>query len=167
MWSSVRTFAIWFVLVCVLAGCGYTFSGMAPIELPQGQKRLCITRFENPTTEPWLEPSLRAELRDEFTRRGQVKWVNKNEAETLVTIRVIRYSSSSTLKGSDDETVTSAIQLTTAVDMYNAADHTLIWTSETINVSESFRGNSGEPKAREDAVRLTAERIADRLGQAF
>jgi hypothetical protein len=51
--------------------------------------------------------------------------------------------------------------------MYNAADRTVIWTSGPINVSESFRGDSGEPKAREDAVRLTAERIADRLGQAF
>jgi hypothetical protein len=167
MWSSVRTFTIWLVLICSLTGCGYTFSGMAPIELPQGQTLLCITKFENPTTEPWLEPSLRAEIRDEFTRRGQVKWVSRNEAETLVTIRVIRYSSSSTLKGSNDETVTSAVQLSVAVDMYNAADRTVIWTSGPINVSESFRGDSGEPKAREDAVRLTAEQIADRLGQAF
>jgi hypothetical protein len=167
MWSSVRTFTIWLVLICSLTGCGYTFSGMAPIELPQGQTLLCITKFENPTTEPWLEPSLRAEIRDEFTRRGQVKWVSRNEAETLVTIRVIRYSSSSTLKGSNDETVTSAVQLSVVVDMYNAADRTVIWTSGPINVSESFRGDSGEPKAREDAVRLTAERIADRLGQAF
>jgi hypothetical protein len=167
MWSSVRTFTIWLVLICSLTGCGYTFSGMAPIELPQGQTLLCITKFENPTTEPWLEPSLRAEIRDEFTRRGQVKWVSRNEAETLVTIRVIRYSSSSTHKGSNDETVTSAVQLSVAVDMYNAADRTVIWTSGPINVSESFRGDSGEPKAREDAVRLTAEQIADRLGQAF
>jgi hypothetical protein len=167
MWSSVRTFTIWLVLICSLTGCGYTFSGMAPIELPQGQTLLCITKFENPTTEPWLEPSLRAEIRDEFTRRGQVKWVSRNEAETLVTIRVIRYSSSSTLKGSNDEAVTSAVQLSVVVDMYNAADRTVIWTSGPINVSESFRGDSGEPKAREDAVRLTAERIADRLGQAF
>ena len=167
MWSSVRTFVCWFVLVCALTGCGYSFSAMAPIDLPKDQTLLCITKFVNPSTEAWLEPSLRAELRDEFTRRGQVKWVAKNEAETLVTIRVIRYSSSSTLKGSDDETVTSAIQLSVAVDMYNAVEHNVIWTSGTVNVSQSFKGESTEQKAREDAVSLAAERIADRLGQAF
>ena len=155
------------MLVCSLTGCGYTFSAMAPIDLPRDQTRLCITKFENPSTESWLEPSLRAEIRDEFTRRGQVQWVERNQAETLVTIRVLGYSSSSTLKGSDDETVTSAVQLRVAVDMYNASDHTLIWTSGTIYVSQSFKGSSNEQDAQEDAVSLAAERIADRLGQAF
>lgn len=167
MWSSVRTLVVWLVLVCSLGGCGYSLSAMAPIELPREQTLLCITKFENPPTESWLEPSLRAELRDEFTRRGQVRWVSRKEAETLVTIRVLGYSSSSTLKGADDETVTSAVQLRVAVDMYNASDHNQIWTSGTIYVSQSFKGTSNEQSAREDAVRLAAERIADRLGQAF
>ncbi|WP_462324066.1 LPS assembly lipoprotein LptE [Desulfoplanes sp.] len=140
---------------------------MAPIDLPKGQTLLCITKFVNPSTQAWLEPSLRAELRDEFTRRGQVRWVSRNKAETLVTIRVIRYSSSSTLKGADDETVTSAIQLDLAVDMYNAADRSVIWTSGTVRASQSFKGESNKQKAREDAVSLATERIADRLGQAF
>jgi hypothetical protein len=51
--------------------------------------------------------------------------------------------------------------------MYNASDHNQIWTSGTIYVSQSFKGTSNEQSAREDAVRLAAERIADRLGQAF
>jgi len=152
MWSFNKKCIACIVLLCALTGCGYTFSGMAPIDLPQGKKRLCITKFINPSTEAWLEPSLRSELRDEFTRRGQVTWVQKDEAETLVTIRVLTYSSSSTLKASDDETVKSAIQLSIEVQMYNAEDHTLIWSSGTIYASESYRGDGNESDAQTDAI---------------
>ncbi len=167
MWLSAKN-PLWVViLVGTLAGCGYSFSGQAPISLPQGQTLLCMTKFVNPSTESWLEPSLRAELRDEFTRRGQVKWVRKSDAQTLVTVRVISYNAASTLKGEDDATITSAINLSVAVEMYNAEDHTKIWTSGTVHVSRSFKGYASEQNARKDAVRLVAEKIADRLGQAF
>ena len=167
MWSFNKKFVACVILLSALTGCGYTFSGMAPIDLPMGKKRLCITKFINPSTEAWLEPSLRSELRDEFTRRGQVTWVQRNEAETLVTIKVLTYSSSSTLKASDDETVKSAIQLSVEVQMYNAEDHTLIWSSGRIYASESYRGDGNKSDAQTTAVSLAAERVADRLGQAF
>ncbi len=167
MWLSAKYFLCWMLLACLLTGCGYSFSHQAPIDLPQGHTLLCITKVVNPSTESWMEPLLRAELRDEFTRRGQVRWVNRDEAETLVTIRITRYSSKSALKGADDTTVTSAIYLTLSVDMYNAADHAVIWTSGRVDVSQSFKGALNEHKARKKAVRRAVEHIADRLTQVF
>ena len=167
MWSFNKSLAVCIILLCALTGCGYTFSGTAPIDLPKGKTLLCITRFVNPSTESWLEPALRAEIRDEFTRRGQVAWVSRANAETLVAIKVLKYSDSSTLKASDDETVKSAIQLTLEVEMYDAGDNSLIWSSGTIYASESYRGDSSQSDAQEDAVELAATRVADRLGQAF
>ncbi len=167
MWSFTKRLAACIILLCAITGCGYTFSGTAPIDLPKGKTLLCITKFVNPSTESWLEPSLRAELRDEFTRRGQVQWVNRAAAQTLVTIKVLSYSDSSTLKASDDETVKSAIQLTLEVEMYNAEDGTLIWSSGTIHSSESYRGDSGQSDAQSDAVEDAATKVADRLGQVF
>lgn len=45
---------------------------------------------------------LRTIIRDEFTRRGQVTWVEREEAQSLVYVDVGEYSTSGSVTGIDD-----------------------------------------------------------------
>ncbi|GAB1400694.1 hypothetical protein MASR1M66_21490 [Aminivibrio sp.] len=81
------------------SACGYSLTANAPIDLPADSTRLYLAKVTNPTTETWLEPMLRSSLRDELTRRGNVTWVGRNEAEATVNVDVRSYSTSDSVKG--------------------------------------------------------------------
>ena len=144
---------------------------MAPITLPGGHTRLYIAKVTNPTIESWIEPRLRSSLRDEFTRRGSVEWVERAEAQSLVEILVHSFSSATSVKGEDEETVRSSAVITLEVQIFDSSDHALLWTSGRISGQESYTGSgSNDPKrleasytALEEAVRKSADRLSDQF----
>lgn len=173
---------MWAVLCIALTlpACGYQLTARSPIQLPEGSTRLYLSKVTNPTTETWLEPMLRSSLRDELTRRGNVTWVDRDQAEATVNIDVRSYSTSDALKGRDDVTLKSAASIQMVVTFYNAKTNDLIWTSGPITASESYRGttetrsstgalqsNSAKREATQDAIDLAVRMVADNLGQKF
>ncbi|PKN40635.1 MAG: hypothetical protein CVU60_14960 [Deltaproteobacteria bacterium HGW-Deltaproteobacteria-18] len=173
---------MWAVLciALLLPACGYQLTARAPIQLPQDSTRLYLDKVTNPTTETWLEPMLRSSLRDELTRRGNVTWVSRDEAEATVNIDVRSYSTSDSLKGRDDITLKSAASIQMVVTFFSTKTNALIWTSGPIAASESFRGvsetqsstgalqsTSAKREATQDAVDLAVRKVADQLGQKF
>lgn len=173
---------MWAVLCIALLmpACGYQLTARAPIQLPQDSTRLYLDKVTNPTTETWIEPMLRSSLRDELTRRGNVTWVNRDEAEATVNIDVRSYSTSDSLKGRDDVTLKSAASIQMVVTFFSTKTNALIWTSGPILASESFRGaseiqsssgtlqsTSTKREATQEAVDLAVRKVADQLGQKF
>ncbi|SFJ81210.1 Lipopolysaccharide-assembly [Desulfomicrobium apsheronum] len=173
---------MWAVLciALLLPACGYQLTARAPIQLPQDSTRLYLDKVTNPTTETWIEPMLRSSLRDELTRRGNVTWVSRDEAEATVNIDVRSYSTSDSLKGRDDVTLKSAASIQMVVTFFSTKTNALIWTSGPILASESFRGaseiqsssgtlqsTSAKREATQEAVDLAVRKVADQLGQKF
>jgi outer membrane lipopolysaccharide assembly protein LptE/RlpB len=163
-----------------LPACGYQLTARAPIQLPENSTRLYLNKVTNPTTETWLEPMLRSSLRDELTRRGNVTWVDRAQAEATVNIDVRSYSTSDALKGRDDVTLKSEAAIRIVVTFYSAKTNALIWTSGTIRAAESYRGSGGsrtdtgsiqksnaKREATQSAVDLAMRMVADNLGQKF
>lgn len=155
------------LLSATLFSCGYHFSSTAPITLPRSQTKLYLSRVDNPTQLGWLTPYIRSELRDELTNRGQVSWVGRDEAETLVQVEVKDFTSSDSLKGRDDESVKFSARITLRVLMSNARDGEPLWNSGWQTGTEMFytagEKNSASQKAADEALR----RAADDLGQEF
>lgn len=166
MWSFPKRFIPTILILAVLAGCGYHFSSTSPIVLPGNHRLLYLDRVTDPTTEAWLEPALRSEIRDEFTRRGEVRWVPREEAETLMRVTIRGYSAGSSFKGRDDKTVRRSVTLILTAEMVDAVSGHVIWTSGEVVVQESFTGDD-EREAGHKAVDLAAERLADGLQQTF
>jgi len=160
-------FLLTVLVLATLAGCGYQLSSMAPITLPEGQTRLYIAKVTNPTIESWIEPRLRSSLRDEFTRRGGVQWVQRSEAESVMEVRVHNYSASTSVKGEDSETVRSSASITLEVQIFDRDDHALLWTSGRVSDQESYSGDSNRLEASytalEEAVRKSADRLSDQF----
>lgn len=110
---------------------------------------------------------LRSGLRDELTRRGRVVWVDREQAQSRVTLNVRQYSSSDSVKGLDDVTVTSQVVIQLEVSFFSTETNSLIWTSGLVTASESYRGAGGKRQATQNAVDLAMRMVADRLAQQF
>lgn len=155
------------MIALLLPACGYHLSAQEPLVLPQESSKLFLTKVTNPTTETWMDPMLRTALRDEFTRRGKVTWVERDQAEATVTLDVASYSASSSLTGADDTTLKSTATIVLTVNFYNARNNVLIWTSGAVVASESFRGTETKRDATQKAVELAMRMVADRMSQNF
>jgi hypothetical protein len=159
-----------FLLVWVCQGCGYQFSASAPITLPENMTRLYFEKLANPSTEPWLEPSMRSEIRQEFSRRGQVRWVEETQAEGLLQVDITRFSSSAKLEDAQEDTVKSEVVLEIQARIFRQADRELVWRSGNVSARVSYTGpedSSQEREAQEDALDLVVERLANQMSQSF
>ncbi|MBT8762685.1 hypothetical protein KFV02_01915 [Desulfohalobiaceae bacterium Ax17] len=156
-----------FLLIFLLCGCGYHFSSFSPVTLPRGYTSLYISRVVNPSQESWLEPKIRSYLREELTRRGQVRWVSKDKAEVLIRVNIKEISTASSIKGENDQSIKYVARVVLEVLMFSAMDKTLIWTSGLINGNKSFYNESEKKVATEEAVERALDLVLDRLGNRF
>lgn len=155
------------MIALLVPACGYHLTANEPLTLPQDRSKLFLSKVTNPTTETWMEPMLRTALRDEFTRRGKVTWVERDQAEATVTLDVKSYSASASLTGPDETTLKSTAIIDLTVNFYNARTNALIWTSGSVVASESFRGTETKRDATQKAVELAMRMVADRMSQNF
>ncbi|WP_457572562.1 LPS assembly lipoprotein LptE [Desulfovulcanus sp.] len=166
LFSKLLILLISQLLLLCQTGCGYQFSSISPVSLPHGYTCLYISRVVNPSQESWLEPKIRSYLRDELTRRGQVRWVSKDKAEVLVRINIKEFSTAS-VKGEKDQSIKYIAQVVLEVLMFSAKDKTLIWTSGQINGNKSYYNENEKRVAAEQAVEKALDLVVDRLGNGF
>jgi len=168
MWCSIREVGIFVAgLALLLSACGYHFSSAAPIALPRDMQQLYLGEIEDPTTEPQLESRLRTGIRNEFTQRGEVKWVSRERAEGLLRIRIFSFSSSSKLENPEQETVRYEAVMRFRGRIFQSEDDALVWESKELTVRESYSQQSESDRAKRRLVRLAAEKLANQLGQKF
>lgn len=162
----IRTLVV-MVLALALAGCaGYrqASSADAPFTLPEEARSLFLTKVENPTMDPDLESVLRAEIRDEFTRRGRVKWVERDEATAYMKIKVNRFRTATSLTDGDEDTIKSSASISIEA-----------WITAKESGRELWHGNAGHSEsfltdqeaAEADVLEMAARKLVDRLSQAY
>lgn len=166
LWSA-RLWAICLIALLFLPACGYQLTAQSPIILPAGNTKLYLKKVTNPTTETWFEPMVRTSLRDEFTRRGNVEWVDQEAAQSLVYVDVRQYSTSGSVTGQNEETLKSRAMVHMEISFYSADTHALIWNSGPVVASESYRGTGSKRDATQKAIDLAMRIAADRLSQNF
>lgn len=151
----------------LLAACaGYGPAGRAALTLPEGRRDLCIVEVENPTLRPDLSAQLRNLLRDELSRRGQVRWTDRENATALVHLEVDDFSSQTALTGSHDETLKSTAAIAVEAWIERRPEGGVLWRSGRVSLSRSFTGNDrSDAEAR--VLEQAAQRLADQLGQAY
>lgn len=154
-------------LVLILWGCGYVPIGKSPVTMPENAKAVHFRKVENPTMEVWLEPALRNALRDEFSYRGGVLWVEAMDSQAILDVNIISYSSGSSLKGGKDETLKSTAEIVVEAKLLRQSDHQEIWNSGRISTSESYIGENERIPAGKRAVDKAAQRITDKLDLTF
>lgn len=141
---------------------------MAPIALPEGITRLALDNVRQPSTEPWMEPYLRRNLRDEFRRRGQVEWVGSKAAQGLFQVTITSYADTGTRKASDEDTVKSEVRVTGEARILDADTSALLWESDPVHSNVSYQTNTQSgTQAGKEAVEDFVQRLADRLGSDF
>lgn len=166
-----------FCLVCLLlwtacfAGCGYHLQSLSKGTLPGGVERVAVSRVINPSLETWIEPRIRTALSEELQKRGQAQVVIRNQAQALLEVRIVTYSSGVKVQNAQEETVKSAVSITVQARLLRRQPAgELIWQSSPIFVQESFVSSGGQAavlKAGYRAVDLAVERLADQLYQNF
>ena len=166
------------LLLWVPVSCGYNFVGFSPISMPQNKDRLSIGQVMNPTQEAWLEPYLRSSFQDEFTRRGGVSWVPRDQAQAIVDIDIKQFRTGDGLTRERGRTVKANVAIIMEVRIVDAETGQVIWSSGTITGRSSYflaaedaslPGTMGPElrRASEDAVDEAVTRAADRLGDGF
>lgn len=150
----------------LLNGCGYQLASKGPVALPEDQRTLCMDSVDNPTLEAWLGPRLRSELRDELTRRGWTRWVDRSQADMLVRIVIERYSRSTKVGDEKDETLRSQASINMSVNFVSRTTDEVIWNSGSISVGESYFGIS-PTEADMSVTELAVRRAVDRLSQRY
>lgn len=150
-----------------LASCGYQLSSSVPIDMPQGITSLYIDRIENPSTEAWLESRLISGVRDEFSRRGRVSWVEKSQADGFLHLIITRYRDYTKVESADEKTLKSQIVLSLQGKILSARDREVLWISSPVHVRESFTGAAEKRRAEERVIRDAADALANQLGSGF
>ena len=162
---SWRTSLICLLAACVLAGCGYGFSGkQAPSVLAPGST-LAISKIEHPTMDASLEHTLRRLLREELGNRGLAQWADEDAAQALLNVTVRRLLSRSEVKDQEDVTLRSYLEIHLDAEIRRSADKTLLWRSGPLSVRWSYTGD--EAAARREVLVLAVRELADRMRQAY
>ena len=119
-----------FVSAVSLCACGYNFTGQGTVlgpdpdavsRLDPAFRTMAIARVENPTIEPWLEPRLRSLIRDEFTRRRFVTWVDKDKATSLLTVVIKKFTRSTSVAGQQDQSLKLSNGMTLVFRVHRAS----------------------------------------------
>ncbi|MFW5838026.1 MAG: LPS assembly lipoprotein LptE [Desulfovibrionaceae bacterium] len=164
-----RGLATWaFVLLAAqLAGCGYGMQARSgPVVLPSGDRSLAISRVENPSLEVWLEPEIRARLRDEITRRGQVRWAEPGTAEALMSVTITHFILTGDVKGAKDQTLKYQASLTLRAAITDRQTGQVLWESGQVDAVQPYFLEDQE-QAEAMVVELAVRELVDRMSQNY
>jgi outer membrane lipopolysaccharide assembly protein LptE/RlpB len=156
---------IWiiFLLPMFFSACGYRFTGGG--SFPAGIRSVCVSTFENRTSETGAENIFTNDLIYEVTRDNKVVLISKDKAEALLS-GVIKSMSIETIsrKGTHSSlerrvTVTVDLKLTDP-------DGNIIWSAKDVSANEAYNVMSDKQATeqnRRNAISALSKRLAERL----
>ncbi|MDY0307212.1 MAG: LPS assembly lipoprotein LptE [Desulfovibrionaceae bacterium] len=153
-------------LLVLTASCGYNLGSEGPVSIAPQARDLYIERVDNPTIFPWMESRLRGLFRDEITRRGWARWVDRKQATGLVTITVRRYLRNTSVYDRKEETLRYNATLYISARVTSPLDGSVLWESGEVTQTEPFF--RGEERAVDDLVtELAVRQLVDRMTQGY
>lgn len=166
-----RTLII-FCLAGVLCSCGYTFRSSLPADL----KTVYVDQFDNHidfTAEarrnlylPLLEQDVRRAITDRFLFDGNLKLDNTNNADLILTGKLLNYRRVGLRFSNDDDVEEYRVYITVSLALTRNGEEEPMWTESSF-VGEATYFVSGprattEESAVEEAVEDLARRIVER-----
>lgn len=166
------------IITCAfMFSCGYNFAGSSPVQMPEDKNDLYLGSIRNPTQDAWLEPYLRANFRDELTRRGGVNWVSEKKAQAIFNIDIQQLRTSDGVTRERDKTVKNEVVVIMKAEIVSVDTGEVIWSSGSVSGRSSYFPGGGVSmagmqgpglrSASEEAVDEAITRLADRLGDGF
>lgn len=126
------------VVLFLLTGCGYSFSG-AVGSPPQGIKRLDIPTVQNSTTYLNLTNNLTNGLVQEFNRSKAMQVTSSDMAEAVlaVTITAVQIEGASRAR-TDDASASRRVTVRVNTRLYKKEDGSTVWKNNSINSSRTY-----------------------------
>lgn len=165
--GTVKSFAG--LCLCVfLAACGYQLHGydtpaVASV-LGDGSKTLKITAVEQTSLYPWVPHFLRSLARDEINLRKLAQWVDDDDADYNMEIRVPSFQARSFVSDNKDVTLINSAIVELELVFYHGANGTVAWRSGIITYSERYE-YSREGNVIQEALTQAMSRALDRMIQ--
>ncbi len=168
MSSPIRNTALFCLLwLVLLSGCaGYGAGKDDNLVLGPDHRSLYIKSVDNPTLRADLESRLRAVLRDEMTRRGNIQWSEPGAAKAYVKIRVESFTSTTSITDKYDKSVLLSANVTLSATIFDAAGGDSLWNSGNVSASQNFL-TGDRAAAEEKVIDLAVRQLVDRLHQNF
>ena len=165
----MRSFAIVFISLLLLSGCGYHFAGQGG-HLPGGVSKVYVAPINNLTREPYLETILISRVTDEFARSRQITEVfNSAAAEAVLTLTIRKYSSQAISYDSQDDIAEYDSAITVDARLSRVASNQELWqqriswkSSYSVSADKAVQ-DSAETKAIAEICQRLAEELRFRL----
>jgi outer membrane lipopolysaccharide assembly protein LptE/RlpB len=160
--------ALLVLLVVVMCGsCGYKFSGGGT--LPSGTGVVCITIFNNRSSEAMFENTIANDLIYEFTRNGQKISKNEGDADSVMTGEVKSVSSETITRTGSLTSLESRVTISLLVQLKNRKGN-ILWENKNITDSEAYTVYSNNVvgnAAKKEALQEISERVASKIYAAM
>jgi hypothetical protein len=110
---SFRQFTCMLVLFALISGCGYTTKSL----ISRNINSIYIPIFGNDTFRNGLEFDLTTALKDEIMSRTKLRIAGKDDADTILTGKIIRVDEGATSSNAFDNLVESSITITVNISL--------------------------------------------------
>lgn len=151
------------LIILSFTACGYHFSGGG--DLPEGIQTVSIGIFENRSGETGIETLLTNYLVNQFTRFDNVRIVDRNEAEAVLTGTIKNARIRTIAHKSPTQAAERRITLFLDVELRDAEGQK-IWSANDISASDSYEVAAEKWRTEQNkksAIAVLSERVAERI----
>ena len=146
-----------------VSGCGYRLAGNGT--LPTGVNSICVSIFENRSTETGMENQLASDMIYEFTRSGRKVVSDPALADSILT-GIVKSVSVETLSYRSNQTsIESRVRVVVDAKLKNKKGEE-IWTADGISEDQAYVADSDNQvngKNKKDALAKLSLRLAENL----
>ncbi|NLI31851.1 MAG: LptE family protein [Deltaproteobacteria bacterium] len=157
------------LLIPILHGCGYRFSGEGSGPKP-GLKRIAIPIFENRTGEPELGSLFAGALRQQFLTRGDLQVVPEDQAEAVFRGSITDIHTSSVAHIDVKQTIQTRLYVTLDIRCQDMETGKAIWQDPQFTYFKTYL-QVPDPIAsfdnRREAFEFLAKEMAIRIHDRF
>ena len=162
---SFRQFTWMLVLFALISGCGYTTKSL----ISRNINSIYIPVFGNYTFRNGLEFDLTTALKDEIMSRTKLRIAKKNDADTILTGKIIRVDEGATSSNAFDNLVESSITITVNIDFVDRRTGRLLMSVDELTATGAIiitRGETINTGIQEAMTRL-ANKIVNQLEEKW
>ncbi len=159
------------LLILIILGCGYHFERSYLKSV--GIDNIYIEPFKNKTQERGLENKISNALVYEFNMDKVASITRREEAQAILTGKIISYEVYTVAYGREDYTATGRIILRVEAELKKKGTNNVIWKNELTDQeeymvsSDLIQTQRYRNEALDRIIQRTAERIHDQISTGF